>query len=74
MLRSALPLIVSTVLLGLGAGCTREVSFKQDVFPVLRDNCMSCHVAGGAGQVKSGLNLESYEGLMKGTKLGPIVV
>jgi hypothetical protein len=58
----------------LGAGCTREVSFKQDVFPILSENCLSCHKAGGAGLAKSGLNMESYEGLMKGTNLGPIIV
>jgi hypothetical protein len=57
----------------LGAGCTREVSYKQDVFPILSENCLSCHKVGGAGLAKSGLNMETYEGLMKGTKLGPIV-
>ena len=57
----------------LGTGCTREVSYKQDVFPILSENCLSCHKVGGTGLAKSGLNMESYEGLMKGTKLGPIV-
>jgi hypothetical protein len=57
----------------LGAGCTREVSYKQDVFPILSENCLSCHKVGGTGLAKSGLNMETYEGLMKGTKLGPIV-
>ena len=60
--------------LSLGAGCTREVSFKQDIFPILSQNCLSCHKAGGEGLVKSGLNMENYEGLMKGTKFGPIIV
>jgi len=57
----------------LGAGCTREVSYKQDIFPILSENCLSCHKVGGTGLAKSGLNMETYEGLMKGTKLGPIV-
>lgn len=58
----------------LGAGCTREASYKQDVFPILSENCLSCHKVGGTGLAKSGLNMETYEGLMKGTKLGPIIV
>jgi hypothetical protein len=57
----------------LGAGCTREVSYNKDVFPILSENCLSCHKVGGTGLAKSGLNMETYEGLMKGTKLGPIV-
>lgn len=74
MLRVPAALTVLSAFLVLGTGCTREVSFKQDVFPILSENCLSCHKAGGEGLVKSGLNMESYEGLMKGTKLGPIVV
>ncbi|MBI5782340.1 MAG: hypothetical protein HZA69_01200 [Gammaproteobacteria bacterium] len=74
MLRKPAALTVLTAFLVLGAGCTREVSFKQDVFPILSENCLSCHKAGGEGLVKSGLDMESYDGLMKGTKLGPIVV
>ena len=74
MIRKSAALTVLTAFLVLGTGCTREVSFKQDVFPILSENCLSCHKAGGEGFVKSGLSMESYDGLMKGTKLGPIVV
>src|SRR5262249_683324 len=34
----------------------------------------SCHQSGGDGFEKSGLDLSSYEGVMKGTKHGPMVV
>ena len=37
-------------------------------------NCVKCHVPGGAGYEKSGLRMDNYEGLMKGTKFGPVVV
>ena len=74
MLRKPIALTVLTALLVLGTGCTRKVSFKQDVFPILSNNCLSCHTAGGEGLAKSGLNMENYDGLMKGTKFGPIVV
>jgi hypothetical protein len=51
-----------------------EVSFKNDVQPILHDYCISCHSPGGRGYAKSGLDLTSYEGLMKGTKFGPVVI
>jgi hypothetical protein len=49
------------------------VSFNEDVFPILEVRCMECHVPGGSGYEASGLDLRSYDGLMKGTKFGPIV-
>ncbi len=51
-----------------------EVSFKKDVQPILHDHCVSCHNPGDSGYVKSGLDLTSYEGLMKGTKFGKVVI
>ncbi|MDH5621524.1 MAG: hypothetical protein OEY74_05525 [Gammaproteobacteria bacterium] len=55
-------------------GCDREVSFAGDVQPILRASCVSCHGATGEGVNASGLNLEDYDSLMKGTKFGPVVV
>jgi mono/diheme cytochrome c family protein len=51
-----------------------EVSFKKDVQPILHDHCVSCHSPGGSGVAKSGLDLTSYEGLMRGTVYGPVVI
>lgn len=51
----------------------KEVSFKTDVRAILDDYCMGCHVPGGKGYEKSGLDLRSYQSLMKGTKFGPVV-
>ena len=51
-----------------------EISFKNDVQPILHDYCLNCHVPGGKGYLKSGLDLSSYENLMKGTKFGKVVV
>lgn len=51
-----------------------SVSYAEDIAPILQTRCVSCHQAGGEGFEKSGLDLTSYEGLMKGTKFGPIVV
>jgi hypothetical protein len=51
-----------------------EVSFQRDVQPILHDYCVSCHQPGGKGYVKSGLDLTSYQGTMKGTKFGAVVI
>jgi hypothetical protein len=51
-----------------------QTSFTDDVFPIFKGRCVSCHQPGGEGFEKSGLDLSSYEGLMKGTKFGPMVV
>jgi hypothetical protein len=55
------------------AAAQREVGYKADVRPILDDYCMGCHVPGGKGYEKSGLDLRTYEGLMKGTKFGPVI-
>ena len=49
-------------------------SFKEDVMPVFVGRCISCHHPGGEGTEKSGLDLTSYAGVMKGTKFGPMVI
>ncbi len=61
---------------GLGgcAGGGEQISFRQDVAPILQEHCVSCHQPGGKGYEKSGLSLENYEKLMEGTKFGPVVV
>ncbi|MBF0455437.1 MAG: hypothetical protein HQL72_11555 [Magnetococcales bacterium] len=51
-----------------------EVSYQEDVYPIIHFRCLSCHKEGAEGTNQSGLNLETYEGLMKGTKYGPIIV
>jgi hypothetical protein len=71
--------IISTLLLAssLISGCSdrqTEVSFKNDVMPILNRNCMECHAEGAKGEAETGLGLYSYDALMKGTKFGPIVI
>ena len=51
-----------------------QTSFSEDVFPIFKGRCLGCHQPGGEGHEKSGLDLTTYEGLMKGTKFGPMVV
>lgn len=56
------------------ATAAEQVSFKLDVYPILQSRCVACHSPGGDGYAVSGLDLSSYDGLIKGTKHGPIVV
>ncbi|HUC62812.1 MAG TPA: c-type cytochrome domain-containing protein [Alphaproteobacteria bacterium] len=50
------------------------LSYKDDVAPIFRGYCVSCHHPGGEGTAQSGLDLTTYAGLMKGSKFGPMVV
>ena len=50
------------------------VSFAEDVFPIFKGRCVDCHHPGGQGYEASGLDLTTYEGVMKGTKHGAMVV
>ena len=60
----------------LATGCSKAptVSYANDVMPVLNLHCSECHVAGGAGTEKSGFAVDSYDSVMSGTRLGPMVV
>jgi mono/diheme cytochrome c family protein len=51
-----------------------QLSFKEDISPILQGRCVGCHRPGGEGSEKSGFDVSTYEGLMKGTKYGPMVI
>ncbi len=75
--RSSIKNYMSLALLPLAlAGCDQfgQVSYSKDIRPILDEACMRCHEVGGEGQEKSGLSMETYEDLMKGTKYGPMIV
>ena len=50
-----------------------EVSFKNDISPIIHDYCLNCHEPGGKGYEKSGLDMRTYQSLMKGTKFGSVI-
>jgi hypothetical protein len=52
----------------------QKMSFADDVMPIFRGRCVSCHAPGLEGFEKSGLDLTTYEGVMKGTKYGKMVI
>ena len=51
-----------------------KISFAEDILPIFKGRCANCHQPGAEGYGKSGLDLTTYEGLMKGTKNGPMVI
>ena len=56
------------------SGCARPLSYAQDVRPILAANCLQCHQPGGIGYERSGLDMRTYDSLMKGTKYGRVVI
>ena len=67
-------LAVTTFLLGACGKSTPAVSYQADVQPILEMYCLECHQAGADGFMKSGLSVETYDDLMKGTGFGPILI
>ncbi len=69
------PLVVFAATVTL-AGCAQEpqVSYKSDVQPILGKRCVSCHTGDGDGVKASGFQMDTYANVMKGTKLGPMIV
>ena len=54
---------------------TRTVSFEHDIAPVLESRCVECHSSpDGSGYKAIGLELDSYDGVIKGTIYGPVVI
>ena len=73
---AALTLTTAVILAGQPnpvCAASAVVSFQEDVFPILKGRCIECHRPAGQGYEKSGLDLTTYEGLMKGTKYGSMV-
>ncbi|KAF0113258.1 MAG: transmembrane region and signal peptide prediction [Rhodospirillaceae bacterium] len=63
-----------TALIVAGPAQAEEISFANDVMPILEIRCLECHQLDGEGFTHSGLDMRTYEGVMKGTNHGPIVV
>ena len=76
--RVRMPLIAAAVgmitTIATPALAADAISFQEDVYPLIQIRCLACHQPGGAGYEASGLDMRTYEGLMKGTKHGPMVV
>lgn len=69
---AALPALLFP-LSAFSAPAQQEVSYRNDVRPIIHDYCLSCHEPGGKGYEKSKLDMRTYQSLMKGTRFGTII-
>src|SRR6266542_3620855 len=53
------------------SGEKAAVQFESDVLPILSANCAACH--GTQTRIKE-MNLSTFDGVMKGSESGPVVV
>ena len=54
---------------------TKQVSYQNEIEPILNSKCVKCHTPpDGIGYKKTGLKMTSYETLMKGTVYGPVIL
>ena len=69
--------IILTGIVASLSSCAKEpqkdVSFSLQIQPIIQARCIECHATGGQGFEASGLNMETYESLMNGTKFGPVI-
>jgi len=59
--------------LAFSAPAQKEISYKNDVSPIIHDYCLNCHEPKGKGYETSGLDMRTYQSLMKGTKFGTVI-
>lgn len=52
------------------AAKAESVTFEKDIQPLFKASCVQCH---GADRPKARLRLDSLEGVLKGTKSGPVL-
>ncbi len=69
------PLQPMLLVIMLTSCATHKVSYQHDIAPVLESRCVKCHSSpDGSGYRATGLELDSYDGVIKGTIYGPIII
>ena len=78
----AMPLAVLVVIAASLAACDKDkgkqlqiqqVTYADDVAPIMQRHCAECHLAGKAGALATGFLVDSYASVMKGSQYGPVV-
>ncbi len=67
-------LSVVMLMLPLSVNAAAPLSFAKSVQPILEANCLQCHKPDGIGYERSGLDMRTYDSLMKGTKYGKVIL
>ncbi len=62
-------------LVSCSGGKPTEISFGKDIRPLLNAYCAECHTPAptGVGYAQTQFSTETYESLMRGTQLGPVI-
>lgn len=69
------PSVMLLLLLVNGCASQRVISFQNDIDPILNDKCLQCHKPpNGTGYIQTGLDMESYDSLIKGTIYGEVII
>src|SRR5271170_5764240 len=58
------------LLLSIALPAMAAVNYEDDVKPIFSRYCLGCH---SAAEMRAGLSLESYQGVLKGSSGGDIV-
>lgn len=68
------PLLPAMMILPVLTSCaSQQVSYRNEIVPILEQRCIKCHVApDGPGNIATGLEMDSYHSLMQGTYYGPV--
>jgi mono/diheme cytochrome c family protein len=76
LLANGLSLTGAATILPVRPACAQQphMSFAEDIAPIFRGWCASCHQPGGEGFNASGFDVTSYDTVMKGTKFGPMII
>lgn len=48
-----------------------QVSFSNDIMPIFENRCIECH---GGRRTREGLDMKTYENLLRGSNNGPVVM
>lgn len=72
-MKNAMLLCILVLLSSNVMAAQADVSYKKDVKPIIHDYCLNCHEPGGKGYEKSGLDMSTYQSLMKGTHYGSVI-
>ncbi len=67
---------ISLTLASIVSACAyQQVSYQRDITPIINSKCNGCHMApDGYGYRATGLMMDSYDDLIKGSVYGPIIV
>ena len=69
-----LPTILISTLMTIACSTEHKPGYTADVRPILDKYCAECHMPDMEGATKSGFQIDSYASIMKGTRLGPVIV